>query len=121
MLFEALEKLRKKPAHTKQTIALTTSASITVVIALFWAVSFGGYISEKSKAGMFASVALPIKEIGKLVSDGAVGIQNNTRNLFKNDLRIVTQTASSTETYETPSDIVPTDMATSTSGEELIQ
>ncbi len=48
MLFEALEKLRKKPAHTKQKIAFTISASVTFIIAFFWAVSFGGYISEKS-------------------------------------------------------------------------
>ncbi len=128
MFFDVLDKLRKKPPHTKSMIALTVSGSITLALALFWIVSFGGYVSEKTQAGMFGAVAVPFNEITNSLSDGFAGIQKRADTLFKDDLGnikdIQSQIATSTKDYsmyDIPSEIEDGIVATSTSEKELIQ
>ncbi len=125
MFFEVLDKVRKKPAHTKQTIALTISASVTLVIAFFWVVSFGGYISEKSQAGMFSAVAVPFKEITETLGAGLSGVKKNANAMFKKDMENAAGIVSTSTKDYSMYNISPEEeygaLATSTSAEELIQ
>lgn len=133
MFFKVLEKIRKKPAHTKRVFSLVVSGVFTGVVAIVWMYFFSSYISENLKGDIAAKLYEPIHKMGDLIGNGMANISAKQENVFK-EVKEVMRTANQfqavdiqdsasvpedTRTYD--SNLKDQESASSTSTEELIQ
>lgn len=122
MFFKILHHIRKKPPHVRSAIALTVSATFTLLVAVIWAFSFAEYISETTKNGLKEKTLEPVNKISSIFSEG-IGNILELKNIFKNDLENLKPTSTPLLFNDTAATttVSEQDSASSTSTEELIQ
>lgn len=79
MFFKLLNKIRKKPEHTKQLIALGLSAGVTGIITLFWVASFVPEFGESIRKTSLNELATPFNKMHKIF------FESNKEGLNKNE------------------------------------
>lgn len=98
-MFEFIERLRKKPYHTRVFISIASAGGITAAIALIWVVSFFASIRGTDLA---LNDSKPLEALGEKLTEGAeltkdlIESFEELQNVASTTLANATTTASST-------------------------
>jgi len=82
MLFKLLDKLRKKPEHVRRMLAVCISGLITLVIFLFWIVSYVQYVSDKMNSDSPMSLTSSLGQFGSKVANSFSNMKNGISSSF---------------------------------------
>jgi hypothetical protein len=103
-MFDALEKLRQKPAHTRRMIAFVVTVVVSIIVVIFW---FKGIVSTINKATFITKDSGAVAPL-KALSNNVTEIFSNFKQGFeglKGDLSAVKDSISTSTATTTPQEV----------------
>jgi cytoskeletal protein RodZ len=94
-MMEFLDKLKRKPKHTRQRIALLTSASISLLIFVMWWTTFTATESDSSQTSLSEALS-PVSALAGMANNAVDGANSFSQNL-KEKVTAMQYDASSTD------------------------
>jgi len=100
-MFDTLEKLRQKPAHTRRTIAFVSTLVVSLIIGFFWFKSVITTINQGSVIGADSETVAPFKALSNNISDIFSNFRQGLDGL-KGELSTLSDIVASTTATTTP-------------------
>jgi cytoskeletal protein RodZ len=86
-MMEFLDKLKRKPKHVRQRIALFTSASISLLIFVMWWTMFTAAESDSSETSLTEALS-PVSALAGMVNNAVDGANSFSQNLKERVMEI---------------------------------
>lgn len=72
-IMEFLDKLKRKPKHVRQQIALSVSASISILIFIMWWINFTAATSDSSQTSLSEALS-PVSALAEMAHSAVSGV-----------------------------------------------